>query len=231
MRCGAGVMLRRLLSCTSGTALIEFAFLLPVMLVLYFGGMTVSELIAVNRKVTVATRSLTDLVSRNMSPAIVYNDPAAGNANNFLSASAVSLAPYKLNVATQQISLLRVCDANHAYVVWTRARTQNSDGSSSTAIASSDTPGTLPTVERQPREAIVEVPADLVSPNMIPVSPDGTNVCNNLDPGTSTKTQVGTSGAFLYRGTVTYAYTPPIDFMSVGETTLSDTIYMSPRLF
>ena len=224
-------MLRRLLSCTSGVALVEFAYTLPVMLVLYFGGMTVSELIAVNRKVTVATRSLTDLVSRTISPAIIYNDPGAVSASNLLSASAVALAPYKLDVATQQITLLRVCDASHAYVVWTRARTQNSDGTTSSAITSTDTAGTLPTVESQPEGAVVSIPGNMVSSNMIPVSPDGSNVCDNLDPGTSNTTQVGTAGAFLYSGTVTYTYTPPISFMSWGATELSDTIYMAPRLY
>ena len=225
------VVLRRLLLCTSGVALVEFAFVLPVMLLLYFGGMSVSELIAVNRKVTVATRSLTDLVSRTISPAIIYNDPSATSASTSLSASAIALAPYKLDAATQQISLLRVCDASHAYVVWTRARTQNADGTTSSAIASTDTAGTLPTVETQSVDTVVSIPSNMVSPNMIPTSPDGSNVCTNLDPSTSSTRQVGTAGGYLYRGTVTYTYTPPITFMSAGTTELSDTIYMAPRLY
>ncbi|WP_137679296.1 TadE/TadG family type IV pilus assembly protein [Aurantiacibacter suaedae] len=231
MRRRAVDVLRRLLSCTRGVALVEFAYALPLMLLLYFGAMTVSELIAVNRKVTVATRSLADLVSRTISPAIIYNDPNAVGANNLLSASAVAMAPYKLDAATQQISLLRVCDATRAYVVWTRARTQNADGTTGSAIASTDIAGTLPNAETQPEDAIVAIPGNMVSPNMIPVSPDGSNVCDNLDPGTSSATQVGTAGAYLYRGTVTYTYTPPIDFLSWGATDLSDTIYMAPRLY
>ncbi|MEN7537131.1 TadE/TadG family type IV pilus assembly protein [Aurantiacibacter flavus] len=224
-------MLMRLLSCTRGVALIEFAYILPLMMLLYFGGMTVSELIAVDRKVTTAARALADLASRSISPAIIYNDPDAVSASSFLSASAISLAPYKLDKATQQISLLRVCDDSHAYVVWTRARTQNADGTVSSVIASSDTSGTLPTVETQSADTVVTIPNDMVSANMIPTSPDGSNVCGNLDPGTSTTTQVGTAGAFLYRGTVTYTYSPPISFMSFGTTELSDTIYMAPRLY
>lgn len=224
-------MLRRLLKCTSGVALIEFAYSLPVMMLLYLGGITVSELIAVNRKVTTATRSLTDLVSRNISPAIIYNDPNSTTAAAYLSASAVALAPYKLDRAVQQISLLRVCDEDHAYVVWTRARTQNEDGTTSTVTTSTDTAGTLPTAARQAAATVVEIPADMVSTSMIPTSPDGTNVCGNLDPGTSNKTQVGTAGAFMYRGTVTYTYSPPVSFVPATTTVISDTIYMAPRLF
>lgn len=231
MQRGPVVMLRRLLSCTSGVALIEFAYVLPVMLLLYFGGMTVSEMIAANRKVTVAARTLTDLVSRNMSPAIVYNDPGAANASRFLSASAVALAPYKLDTAIQQISLLRVCDSTHAYVVWTQAQTQNTDGSTSSPATSTDVAGTLPTSEAQTADTVVSIPSNMVSPTMIPASPDGSNVCDNLNPGDSTTTQVGTAGAYMFRGTVTYTYTPPITFFEAGSMKLSDTIYMAPRLF
>lgn len=227
----ARLFLRRLRQNASGAALVEFAFALPIMLALYLGGISVSDMIACDRKTTIASRSLADMVSRTMSPAIIYNSPSSANARSQLSASAVVLAPYKLNNATEQISLLRVCDATRAYVVWTQAQTQSADGSTVTAATSSHTAGTLPANAAQQAANVVTIPSQMVSSTMIPTSPDGSNVCDNLNPGTSTKTQVGTAGGWLYVATVTYNYTPGVAFFAMTPTPLSDTIYMVPRLF
>lgn len=227
----ANLVLRRLAQNTRGAVLVEFAFCLPVLLVLYLGGVSVSDMIACNRKTTIATRSLVDLVSRTMSPAIIYNSPLAANARSQLSASAVVMSPYKLNNATQQISLLRVCDATRAYVVWTQAQTQNANGSTVTTTTSNHTAGTLPTSGTQLASSVVSIPSNMITTTMIPTSPDASNVCGNLAPGTSTKTQVGTAGGWLFVATITYNFTPGVSFFSLSPTPLSDTIYMVPRLF
>ena len=224
-------MLKRLRQDRRGAVIVEFAISLPVLVLLYTGGCCVSDMIACNRKVTVATRSLVDLVSRTMSPTIVYNDPASANAKSYLSASAVVLSPYGLNDATEQVSLLRVCDSTHAFVVWTQAQTQNADGSTITPAQSDQTAGTLPNAETQPASAIVSIPANMVTSNMVPTSPDGSNVCGNLDPGSETKTQVGTAGAWLYMGKINYNFTPGVNFFPIKTSLLSRTIYMVPRLY
>lgn len=224
-------MLKRLAQDTSGVAIVEFAFTLPVLLLLYMGGCCLSDMIACNRKVTVATRSLVDLVSRTMSPTVVYNDPNTANAKSYLSASAVVLSPYKLDVATEQISLLRVCDASHAYVVWAQAQTQNADGSTVANATPDQVEGTLPTSEAQSANTVVSIPTNMITSTMIPTSPDGSNVCGNLAPGNSNKTQVGTAGGWLYRGKITYNFTPVISFIPLQNTTLAKTIYMVPRLY
>ena len=225
------LMLKQLATSARGVALAEFALCLPVLLIMFMGGYTVSELVACHRKVTVATRALTDLVSRSMSPAIIYNNPQSASAKSQLSASAVVLSPYKLDKATQQISLLRVCDEAHAYVVWTQAQTQSVDGSTVTPTTSNQKAGTLPANEAQSAETIVPIPRDMVTTPMMPVSPDGSNVCDNLAPGTSTKTQVGTAGAWLLRGQITYNLTLAVSTMPIKTTPITDTIYMVPRLF
>lgn len=224
-------MLKRLAQDASGVAIVEFAFTLPVLLLLYMGGCCLSDMIACNRKVTVATRSLVDLVSRTMSPTVLYNDPNSANAKSYLSASAVVLSPYKLNAATEQISLLRVCDASHAYVVWTQAQTQNADGSVVANATPDQVEGTLPTNEAQSANTVVSIPTNMITSTMIPTSPDGSNVCGNLAPGNSNKTQVGTAGGWLYRGKITYNFTPVISFIPMQNTTLAKTIYMVPRLY
>jgi Flp pilus assembly protein TadG len=231
MRGIANLMLRRLAQDTRAAVLVEFAFCMPVLLVLYLGGVSVSDMIACSRKTTTATRSLADLVSRTMSPAIIYNNPSAANAKSQLSASAVVLSPYKLNNATQQISLLRVCDATHAYVVWSQAQTQSADGSTVTPTTSTHNAGTLPTNETQSSNNVISIPSNMVTAPMIPTSPDASNVCGNLNPGTSTKTQVGTAGGWLFVSTVTYSYTPGVSFFALTPMPLTKTIYMVPRLF
>jgi len=224
-------MLKRLAQDASGVAIVEFAFTLPVLLLLYMGGCCLSDMIACNRKVTVATRSLVDLVSRTMSPTVLYNDPNSANAKSYLSASAVVLSPYKLDAATEQISLLRVCDASHAYVVWAQAQTQNADGSVVANATPDQVEGTLPTNEAQSANTVVSIPTDMITSTMIPTSPDGSNVCGNLAPGNSNKTQVGTAGGWLYRGKITYNFTPVISFIPLQNTALTKTIYMVPRLY
>jgi Flp pilus assembly protein TadG len=47
----------------------EFAFIMPIMLVLFFGTVEFSSGIAVDRKVTLMARTLTDLTSRSVSVA------------------------------------------------------------------------------------------------------------------------------------------------------------------
>lgn len=227
----AKLMLRRLTRNTRGAVMVEFAFCLPLLVLMYTGGVYLSDKVSCKRKVAVATRSLVDLVSRTMSPTIIYNDPHSADAKSHLSASAVVLAPYKLDGATQQISLLRVCDASHAYVVWTQAQTQNVNGSTVTPKPSDQEAGTLPANAAQSASNIVSIPTDMVTSTMIPISPDGSNVCQNLAPGNSTKTQAGTAGGWLFRGKISYDYKPFVSYLPISTTTLTDTIYMVPRLY
>ncbi|MDB5701476.1 MAG: pilus assembly protein [Sphingomonadales bacterium] len=231
MRRVANLMLKRLTQSTRGAVIVEFAICLPVLLLLYTGGCFVSDMIACNRKVTIATRSLVDLVTRTTSPAIVYSNPQNTNATSYLSASAIVLSPYRLDNATEQVSLLRICDATHAYVVWTQAQTQSADGSTVTSTTSTHTAGTVPVVQAQSAANVISIPATMITSPMVPTSPDGSNVCANLAPGTSTKTQVGTDGGWLYTGTINYKYTPLFSYLPISTTVLTHTIYMVPRLY
>jgi hypothetical protein len=57
--------LRPYLYAQSGVAAIEFAFILPVMLLLYFGMMDLTTLVVNNRKVTTVASAVADLTSQN----------------------------------------------------------------------------------------------------------------------------------------------------------------------
>lgn len=231
MQLGAKLMLKRLIGNVGGVSAVEFAICLPVLLLLYLGGYAASDMISCSRKVVTATRSVADLVARTMSPTIIYNAPQNASASSYLSASAVTLSPYNLSHAIEQVSLLRVCDASHAYVVWTQAQTQSADGSTVTPAASTQTAGTLPAAQTQPASSVVSIPSNMITLPMIPISPDLSDVCTNLGPSTALKTQVGSSGGWLYMGKVTYTYAPIINYLSIPTTTLGDTIYMVPRLY
>src|SRR3954465_15929892 len=50
-----------------GLAAVEFAMIVPLMLVLFFGTVEFSSGIAVDRKVTIMARTLSDLTSQNIS--------------------------------------------------------------------------------------------------------------------------------------------------------------------
>jgi Flp pilus assembly protein TadG len=53
------------LNAQSGVAAIEFAFILPVMMILYLGMMDLTTLVVNNRKVTTVASSVADLISQN----------------------------------------------------------------------------------------------------------------------------------------------------------------------
>ena len=227
----AVVMLRRLSRDESGALMVEFAMCLPVVLAMFLSCSALSDMIFCSRKVTIATRALTDMVSRNMSPNLIYNSPSTASATSLLSGSAVIMAPYSAANATEQISLLRVCDATHAYVVWTQAQTQNANASTATPTTSTMRAGTLPAVATQSSDSVVSIPANLVTSPMVPTSPDGSNVCNNLAPSTTTTTQVGTVGGWLIKGQISYTYVPVSGLGLITTTQMGDAIYMSPRLY
>ncbi len=70
-----------------GLAALEFAIILPVMLVTLFGAVGVTSAIAIDRKVTLIARTLSDLTSQ--SPNISDSD-----INNFFSIGNAMLTPY-----------------------------------------------------------------------------------------------------------------------------------------
>ena len=202
-------MLRRLARAREGTALTEFAIVLPVLLMLFLSGFAVSDMILCYRKVTITTRTLADLISRNVSPS---GTVASSTLTTYLNSSGLVLTPFATSKATLQITELRVCDATHAYVVWSQAQT------GSTSVTPSYTAGT-----------VVSITSNLITSPMVPTSADGSDVCNNTTAGTN-KTVVGTAGGYLFLAQVSYAYKPIAGLGSLATTTMTDQTYMIPRL-
>src|SRR5580698_4218179 len=84
-----------------GIAAIEFAMIVPIMLVMFFGTVEFSSGVAVDRKVTLVARTLSDLTSQSLS--VATTDTA-----NFFAASTAILTPYSATPAKAAISELYI---------------------------------------------------------------------------------------------------------------------------
>ena len=99
-----------------GIAATEFAFIVPIMLVLFFGTVEFSSGIAVDRKVTLMARTLADLTSQSVSV-------ANGDLTDFFNASNGIMTPYDGTPTKATISELFVDPKTlQARVQWSQGR-------------------------------------------------------------------------------------------------------------
>src|SRR6266581_2506861 len=123
-----------------GVSAIEFAMLLPVMVTLYLGVVEVSRGVAIDRKVTLTTRTMADLASRVTS---INN----ADMTNMLNATSAVIAPYDESKVKVVLSAVNI-DANGiAKVGW-------SDTLHGSARAVGSTV-TLPTVLAVPNTTLI----------------------------------------------------------------------------
>jgi Flp pilus assembly protein TadG len=123
-RCAAGLIADR-----SGLAAIEFAMIVPIMLVMFFGTVEFSSGVAVDRKVTLVARTLSDLTSQSTTV-------ATADTANFFAASAAILTPYSSTPAQAAISELYVNPSTlKATVQWN----QTYQGATARAVGSAVT--------------------------------------------------------------------------------------------
>lgn len=98
----------------SGVAATEFAVIVPLMLVMFFGTVEFSSAVAVDRKVTLMARTLSDLTSQ--STAVGDSDMT-----NFFAASTGIMTPYATASVKATISELYVDpDSLQARVQWSK---------------------------------------------------------------------------------------------------------------
>ena len=123
-----GLSARSLSRDCRGIAATEFAVIVPIMLVMFFGTVELATGVAVDRKVALVARTLSDLTSRSLS---------VGDADmtNFFAASGAIMTPYSTAPTRSTISELYVDPTTH------QARVQWSKGSVPRAVGS---PVTIP---------------------------------------------------------------------------------------
>jgi Flp pilus assembly protein TadG len=103
---------RDLVEDRSALAAVEFAIIVPLMLVMFFGTVEFSSGIAVKRKVTLIARTLSDLTSQSVSVADT-------DLTNFFAASTAIATPYSATPIQSTISELWIDPAtSNARVQW-----------------------------------------------------------------------------------------------------------------
>lgn len=115
--------LRNLARDSSGIAATEFAVIVPIMLVMFFGTVEFSSGVAVDRKVTLMARTLSDLTSQSTS----VGDT---DMTNFFAASAAIMTPYSATPTKSTITELYVDPTTlKARVQWSKGTTPRTAGS------------------------------------------------------------------------------------------------------
>src|ERR1700694_3827661 len=104
--------LRNLARDNSGIAATEFAVIVPIMLVMFFGTVELSSGLAVDRKVTLVARTLSDLTSQSAAP---WDDSYL---QNVFTASIATLAPYSAAPTQAQLSEIYVDSNQVAKIKW-----------------------------------------------------------------------------------------------------------------
>jgi Flp pilus assembly protein TadG len=113
---------RALLDDCRGVVAIEFAVIVPVMLVMYFGLEEFSSGLAVNRQVTLVARTLSDLTSQSKSV-------ADADLSNFAQTAKAILTPNDPSILRSSITEIYIDPKTHvARVQWSRALTIDTSG-------------------------------------------------------------------------------------------------------
>jgi Flp pilus assembly protein TadG len=122
-----------------GVAATEFVMIVPLMLAMFFGMVEFSSGVAVDRKVTLVARTLSDLTSQ--SPSVSDTE-----LSNFFAASIGILTPYSASPTQSSITELYVDPTTHkARVQWSKASAFDSAGNV-VLSASSHSPGDIITI-------------------------------------------------------------------------------------
>lgn len=96
-----------------GLAAVEFAFILPLMLVLFFAMVETTNGVAIDRKVTITAQTLADIVAQ----ATTVTD--LDITNTFLASSAV-MQPYSSGPVQAVISEIKIDADKNATVIWSK---------------------------------------------------------------------------------------------------------------
>ena len=108
---------------SSGIAAVEFAMVVPLMLVLFFGTVEFSSALAIDRKVTIMSRTLSDLTSQNIS----ITD---AQLTNIFNAGTGIMTPYSSSPVNSTITELYVDPATKvARVQWSKGAAPRGAGS------------------------------------------------------------------------------------------------------
>jgi Flp pilus assembly protein TadG len=190
-----------LLNDCRAVAATEFAVIVPMMMIMFFGVVEISNGVAVDRKVTLVARTLTDLTAQVCPDGSACNPIPPKNQNtgtildgdllNAFNASAAILQPYSATPTNARISEIYIDSSRVAKITWSKAATYDSNGVA-TLVNSSRNPG------------------DTVT-------------------GLLPSTILLATQTYVILSEVGYVYTPVVGYVMTGSVTLNDVAYTRPR--
>ncbi len=130
-----------------GVAATEFAVIVPMMLVMFFGTVEFSSGVAVDRKVTLVARTLSDLTSQSLPSAPLSSSAVVADSDlqNIFTASIKILTPYAATPTKPTLSEIYVNSSLVARIQWSKAATIASGATQATLAASSRNAGDIVT--------------------------------------------------------------------------------------
>lgn len=117
LRCFASfrTSIRRLVRDQRGIALVEFAFAIPILIIMYLGTFQLCDAIAAYRKVTTTARAITDLTAQ-------YQSVSTADLDDILNASTQVMAPYDVRNATFVVSQINIDASGNGRVGWSQGK-------------------------------------------------------------------------------------------------------------
>jgi Flp pilus assembly protein TadG len=131
---------RRLLALArneNGVAAVEFAMLLPLMITLYIGAVEISQMVSIDRKVSLTTRAVADLVAQSTTL-------SGADMTNILNASRAVTAPYPNGPMKVTVSSVKIDGAKKATVEWSDTCHGTAYAPNSAAPIATDSPLAIP---------------------------------------------------------------------------------------
>ncbi len=102
----------RFAEAREGVAAVEFALIMPLLLLMYIGTVEASRALSYDRRLTSAASALGDLVAQNK------GDLTMAELNDLFQAASVTVAPYSSSGLSQTVSCVFVDASGNAKVVW-----------------------------------------------------------------------------------------------------------------
>ncbi len=133
-----------------GVAATEFAMILPIMLVLFFGTVELGSAIAIKRKLTLVVHAASDLTSQSL------DSVKTTDMQNAFAASGAILLPYSLTPLTATVSEIFIDNNKIAKIQWSQSAVVAMTGGSPQA--------TLQPSAHKPKD-LATVPEGLLIPN------------------------------------------------------------------
>ena len=121
-----------------GVAAVEFALTFPFLLILFFGGVEITDGVTLDRQVSLVATTVANIVSQYTSISASTQMP------DILGASAQIMQPYTTSNTGIVVSLISISNSGQATVTWSQAlnATARSTGSVVTVPSALDTPNT-----------------------------------------------------------------------------------------